>query len=91
MLWLGSQDWYQIGRYGQTVLVASKSQKARWAPMSLGPQEDPEESQSGCGEGIDPDSGGWNGETEQKDLAKFSMAWRCPSPNCWIFHSHTVP
>lgn len=45
---------------------------------------------SGVG-GIDPDSGGWNGETEQKDLAKFSMAWRCPSPSCWSVHSHTVP
>lgn len=32
-------------------MSVSKSQKARWAPMSLGPQEDPEESQSGWGRG----------------------------------------
>lgn len=43
------------------------------------------------GAGVDPDFEGWNGEAEQKDLAKFSMAWRCPSPNCWSFHPHTVP
>lgn len=51
LLCLGSQDWYPIGGEDQTVLVVSKSQKARWAPMSLGPQEDPEESQSGWGRG----------------------------------------
>lgn len=91
LLCLGSQDWYPIGGEDQTVIVRQQIPESQVGANESGPPRGPRGIPVRMGAGVDPDFEGWNGEAEQKDLAKFSMAWRCPSPNCWSFHSHTVP
>lgn len=85
LLWLGSQDWYRSDcpchqQIPENQVGANES----------GPPRGPRGIPVRMGAGVDPDSESWNGGTEQKDLAKFSMARRCPNPNYWSFHPHTV-